>query len=178
MTWFKYAALAFLCAFTGACTGVPKGITPVAGFEADRYLGKWYEIARYDHGFERDLSHVTATYSRRSDGGIRVINQGYNFKKGEWETAEGKAYFVGPQNIGHLKVSFFGPFYGSYVVFALDEAYTQSYVTGPDRDYLWYLSRTPTVTEAQKADFVQTIQSQGYNPDALIWVAQNREEIK
>ena len=81
------------CLLTG-CVGVPKGVKPVQGFELDRYLGRWYEIARLDHSFERGLSHVTADYSMRKDGGVRVLNRGYSEKKQEWKTAEGKAYFV------------------------------------------------------------------------------------
>ena len=99
------------CLLTG-CVGVPKGVKPVQGFALDRYLGRWYEIARLDHSFERGLSHVTASYSMREDGGVRVLNRGYSEKKKEWKTAEGKAYFVKGPDEGYLKVSFFGPFYG------------------------------------------------------------------
>jgi apolipoprotein D and lipocalin family protein len=126
------------------CTGVPEGIEPVTGFELDRYLGNWYEIARLDHRFERGLSNVTATYSRRPEGGVRVVNRGYNDDTGEWEQAAGKAFFVGQPTVGRLKVSFFGPFYGAYNIIELDkDGYRYSMVTGPDRSYLWILSRTP-----------------------------------
>ena len=87
---------------------MPAGVTPVAGFELERYLGKWYEIARLDHSFERGLSRVTAEYSLREDGGVRVLNRGYSAEKGEWDEAEGKAYFVETPDLGYLKVSFFG----------------------------------------------------------------------
>jgi lipocalin len=111
--------IAFL--FTG-CVGVPKGVQPVQGFALDRYMGRWYEIARLDHSFERGLSHVTAEYSMRKDGGVRVLNRGYSENNKEWKSAEGKAYFVKSPDQGYLKVSFFGPFYGSYVVFELEAA--------------------------------------------------------
>lgn len=154
------------------CTSAPKGIEPVQEFELSKYLGTWYEIARLDHSFERGLSNVTAEYSLRKDGGVRVINRGYSAEEGKWEQAEGKAYFVEDSDTGHLKVSFFGPFYGAYVVFNLDEDYQQSFVSGPDRSYLWFLSRTPTVSEADKQRFIQAAQAKGFDTDELIFVEQ------
>jgi len=141
-------------------------------FELSKYLGTWYEIARLDHSFERGLSNVTAEYSLRKDGGVRVINRGYSAEEGKWEQAEGKAYFVEDSDTGHLKVSFFGPFYGAYVVFNLDEDYQQSFVSGPDRSYLWFLSRTPTVSEADKQRFIQAARAKGFDTDELIFVEQ------
>ena len=93
-----------------ACAGIPEGIEPVDNFELEPYLGTWYEIARLDHSFQRGMSNVTANYSLREDGGVAVLNRGYRVGKGEWDEAEGKAYFVGDPGIGQLKVSFFGPF--------------------------------------------------------------------
>lgn len=154
------------------CTSAPKGIEPVQEFELSKYLGTWYEIARLDHSFERGLSNVTAEYTLRKDGGVRVINRGYSAEEGEWEQAEGKAYFVEDSDTGHLKVSFFGPFYGAYVVFNLDEDYQQSFVSGPDRSYLWFLSRTPTVSEADKQRFIQAARAKGFDTDELIFVEQ------
>lgn len=154
------------------CTSAPKGIEPVQEFELSKYLGTWYEIARLDHSFERGLSNVTAEYSLREDGGVRVINRGYSAEEGEWEQAVGKAYFVEDSDTGHLKVSFFGPFYGAYVVFNLDEDYQQSFVSGPDRSYLWFLSRTPTVSEADKQRFIQAARAKGFDTDELIFVEQ------
>ena len=154
------------------CTSAPKGIEPVQEFELSKYLGTWYEIARLDHSFERGLSNVTAEYSLRKDGGVRVINRGYSAEEGKWEQAEGKAYFVEDSDTGYLKVSFFGPFYGAYVVFNLDENYQQSFVSGPDRSYLWFLSRTPTVSEADKQRFIQAAQAKGFDTDELIFVEQ------
>ena len=155
------------------CTGLPDGVKPVQGFEADRYLGKWYEVARLDHSFERGLNQVTAEYSRRDDGGIRVINRGYDSAADEWEEAEGKAYFVRADDEGYLKVSFFGPFYGAYVVFGLDhENYQYSFVSGPDRSYLWLLARTPTVEQAVIDRFLAEAGALGFPTDELIFVDQ------
>jgi apolipoprotein D and lipocalin family protein len=113
------AATLFSLLLTG-CLGVPERAVVVQDFSLERYLGTWYEIARLDHSFERGLSHVQAEYSMREDGGVRVINKGFNDNKAAWDSAEGKAYFVEQPNIGKLKVSFFGPFYGAYNIIELD----------------------------------------------------------
>lgn len=168
----KTTLLILLVGALTACTGIPEGVEPVDDFALPRYLGKWYEIARLDHSFERGLSKVTAEYSLRDDGGVRVINRGYSSAKGEWEQAEGKAYFVGDPDLGHLKVSFFGPFYGSYVIFELDDDYRYSMISGPDRSYLWLLSRTPEVDDALKQRFVKKARALGFDADALIFVDQ------
>ena len=153
------------------CLGMPDGVKPVNDFELNRYLGTWYEIARLDHSFERGLSNVTAEYNVREGGGVQVINRGYSQKKGEWEQAEGKAFFVGDESEGYLKVSFFGPFYGSYVIFELDQDdYQHAFISGPDSSYLWLLSRTPEVGEEIKGQFEQEARSLGFNLDELVWV--------
>ena len=155
-----------------SCVNVPEGIEPVENFKVQPYLGTWYEIARLDHSFERGLNQVTANYSLRDDGGIRVLNKGYSSETGEWEDAEGRAYFVDEEDTGFLKVSFFGPFFGSYIIFELDEDYQYSYVSGPDKSYLWFLSRTPEVTDSLKADFEEKARELGFDTDVLIWVEQ------
>jgi len=171
----RLPALALITASTlglAACTGIPKGTEPVSGFELDRYLGQWYEIARLDHSFERGLDCVTADYSLREDGGVRVINRGVNLSKGEPDEAEGRAYFIGDENIGRLKVSFFGPFYGGYNVLALDDDYQWSLVAGPDRDYLWILARQPTLDDATLDALIQRAEALDFPVDELIDVAQ------
>jgi apolipoprotein D and lipocalin family protein len=156
------------------CTGVPEGIDPVSDLDVERYQGTWYEIARLDHSFEEGLSNVTADYSLQDDGSIRVINRGYSEEDGQWEQAEGRAVFVDNERNGHLKVSFFGPFYASYVVFELDEGYRYAYITGFDRDYLWFLSRTPTVDDEALAGFRQVAKARGFDLEDLIVVDQSR----
>ncbi|WP_160151904.1 lipocalin family protein [Microbulbifer sp. ALW1] len=166
--------LLLLCSLLAAsCTGVPEGVAPIDDFTLDRYLGKWYEIARLDHSFERGLSRVTAEYSLRDDGGVKVVNRGFDAERARWQQSEGKAYFVGAPNVGHLKVSFFGPFYGSYVIFELDDDYRYAMVSGPDRSYLWLLSRTPTVDASLKQRFLQRAAELGFDADALIFVEQS-----
>jgi apolipoprotein D and lipocalin family protein len=167
----KTAILAMAVFLLTACTAVPDGLEPVTGFELERYLGRWYEIARLDHSFERGLSRVTADYSRRDDGGIRVLNRGYDATGGAWKEAEGKAYALGAPNLGSLKVSFFGPFYGGYHVLALDADYRWALVAGPSRDYLWVLARAPELDPAIYERLVAQAEESGFPVDGLIRVA-------
>ncbi|GAB5379429.1 MAG: lipocalin family protein [Aliiglaciecola sp.] len=158
--------------FLQACTSIPDGIKPVDNFELDRYLGTWYEIARLDHKFERGLDHVTAHYEMREDGGVSVTNRGYNTEENEWEQADGKAYFVGDPQTGHLKVSFFGPFYASYVIFDLDsEGYQYALVTGPNRDYFWILSRQKQLPQAILNALLAKAKTNGFATEELIYVS-------
>lgn len=159
----------------GGCLGLPDGARPVADFELERYLGTWYEIARMDHSFERGLSNVTAEYSLREDGGVRVLNRGFKSENGKWKEAEGKAYFVDDPSLGQLKVSFFGPFYASYNVIALDkQAYQWALVVGPDTDYMWILSRTPKLDAAVVEELTKLAGSLGFNTGELIFVSQEQ----
>lgn len=147
-------------------------MTVINNFDAKRYLGTWYEIARFDHRFERGLEKVTATYSLRDDGGLNVINKGYNPDRGMWQQSEGKAYFTGAPTRAALKVSFFGPFYGGYNVIALDREYRHALVCGPDRDYLWILSRTPTISDEVKQEMLAVATREGFDVSKFIWVQQ------
>lgn len=153
-----------------ACVSVPKGIQPISPFDVQRYLGAWYEIARLENSFEAGLTRVTADYSLLPDGTVQVKNVGFSPESGKWKEAIGKADFVNGENKAHLKVSFQWPFYSSYIVFKLDPNYRYAYVTGNDRDYLWLLSRTPSVSEEVLEDFKKTAQAQGFNLDDLVIV--------
>jgi len=153
------------------CLGMPNGVEPVQNFELNKYLGKWYEIARLDHSFERGLNNVTAEYTLNSNGSVGVTNTGFDTEKGEWKTANGTAKFVGDSNEGYLKVSFFKPFYGSYVVFELDKPHYQyAFVSGPDTSYLWLLSRTPTVPSAVAEDFVKQANALNFATENIVFV--------
>jgi apolipoprotein D and lipocalin family protein len=170
----KKITLALLTFTLLGCLGKPDTIQPVTPFALDRYLGRWYEIARLDHSFERGLDHVNAEYSLRDDGTVRVLNRGYDPAKKEWKEAEGKAQFVANSNEGYLKVSFFGPFYGSYVVFGLDQQdYQYSFISGPDTSYLWLLARTPTVPDAVMQQFLTEAKKAGFDTSKLILVDQS-----
>ncbi|MEH6356366.1 MAG: lipocalin family protein [Marinobacter sp.] len=162
--------IAPLLLMVGACTGLPEGIQPVTSFDTERYLGTWYEIARLDHSFEQGLSRVSAKYEMQDDGSLKVINRGYSAEKSEWKEAEGRAVFVNEDTEGRLKVSFFGPFYASYVIFDLDDQYQQAYITSYNRDYLWFLSRSPTVSNEAMAEFRKTALEAGFNLQKLIVV--------
>ncbi len=159
-----------VCYFLSGCLAVPDGIEPVDNFKLNRYLGDWYEIARLDHSFERGLEAVKAEYSLRDDGGIRVINSGRDSKSQVAQQAEGRAYFVEEPNLGHLKVSFFGPFFGSYVIFELDENYQYAFIAGNSRDYLWLLARTPEVSEELIDQFISRASLLGFDTSQLIFV--------
>ncbi|WP_394173387.1 lipocalin family protein [Thalassotalea litorea] len=161
-----------------SCTSIPEGVQPVEDFELSRYLGTWYEVARLDHSFERGLDQVTAEYTVDEDGNVVVLNKGFDTEDKQWSTAKGKAKFVNGSTIGHLKVSFFGPFYSSYVISHLQEAgngkgmYQTAYVVGYDTDYVWLLSRTPTIDDREKQQFIEHVAKFGVNTDELIWVNQ------
>jgi len=151
---------------------MPEKVKPVTGFELDKYLGTWYEVARLDHVFERGMDSISANYTLRDDGGVKVINKGFVTKKNKWKKAIGKAYFVGEQDVGHLKVAFFGPLYGSYVIFELDKKdYQYAFISGPNLSYLWFLSRTPEVSPELKELFIKRASEVGFNTNELIFVS-------
>lgn len=163
--------LAILLLGVAGCTGTPEGVRAVSGFELDRYLGTWYEIARLDHPFERGLTDVSAEYRLRAGGGIEVVNSGFDPEAGERRVATGKAFFVGEPSVGSLKVSFFGPFYGGYNVIALDtDGYCWSMVAGPNRAYLWILGRTPDLDPGIVTQLTDQAAALGFPVDELIRV--------
>lgn len=164
----KKICIVFILLLAG-CVNVPENITPVDHFNLNRYLGKWYEIARLDHSFEQGMISVSAEYNLRPDGGVRVVNRGFSQKENKWKEIEGKGYFVDRQDVGFLKVSFFGPFYGSYVVFDLDrENYSYALVCGPDRSYLWILARNPKIDDKLKKRLVNKAAALGFDIAKLI----------
>lgn len=153
-----------------SCTTIPRGVSAVEPFEKEKYLGKWYEIARIDFKYEKDLNNTTAEYSLNKDGSIRVENKGYNPKKGKWVQAIGKAKFVGDDNIAMLKVSFFGPFYSGYNVIAIDAGYQYALVAGASFKYLWILSRKTTIPEEIKTEYLKIATDFGYEVPELLWI--------
>jgi apolipoprotein D and lipocalin family protein len=167
-----------LALMLSACSmAPPDGLQPVTPFDINRYLGRWYEIARLDHSFERGMSDVNATYQLQDDGSVKVINRGYDTQRKAWKDAIGRVLFVGPSDTASLKVSFFGPFYGGYHVIALDQQdYRWSLVAGPDRDYLWILSREKTLPEDIRKQLTDRARTLGFATDKLIWVEQTRSD--
>lgn len=169
---------AFMLCLFSACVSIPKNVKPVESFDANKYLGKWYEIARLDMRFERNLNNVTATYSMNKNGSIKVDNLGYDHVKGKWKQVIGKAKFLDKKNVGSLKVSFFGPFYSGYNVVAIDSDYQYALVAGSSEKYLWILSRTITIPDDVKEDYLKIAQSMGYKTDNLVWVSHINQEEK
>ena len=165
----KKNLILFVLLATG-CVSIPDNITPVTSFQIERYLGKWYEIARLDHRFERGLTQISAEYSMRPDGGLKVLNRGYSNEKQEWSEAEGRGDFVQSPNEAYLKVSFFGPFFGSYIVFELDTVnYQYALISGPDKSYFWLLARTPTIDDNLKKKLIAKAAALGFDTTKLIF---------
>jgi len=153
------------------CVGIPDNVKPVDNFKLEKYLGTWYEIARFDHSFERGLTRVTANYSLRDDGGVRVLNRGYSEKEKTWKEVEGRAYFVHGTDQAYFKVSFFGPFYGSYIVFDVDHAHYQyALVCGPNKSYLWILARKTELRKNLLDVLIAKAAIVGFDTSKLIFV--------
>jgi apolipoprotein D and lipocalin family protein len=159
-----------------SCATLPKGAEAVTPFDKEKYLGKWYEIARLDFKFERDLNNTTAVYSLNENGTIKVDNQGYNTKTGEWSQAIGKAKFVGESTVGKLKVSFFGSFYTGYNVLAIDEEYKYALIAGENLKYLWILARETTIPAEIKDEYLHIAKEIGYSTNELLWVEHNMKK--
>ena len=181
LTTLKRSALVLTLAGLGwlaACapTTPPLGIQAVKPFDLARYQGRWYELARLDHRFERGMTDVSATYNAQPDGSVRVLNRGYDTGKGEWREALGKALFTGAPDTASLKVSFFGPFYGGYHVAALDADYGWALVVGPDLDYCWVLARDKQLEPALRDAITARAKALGVNTSALIWVTHQRQD--
>lgn len=157
-----------------SCRTIPKKAKAVKPFILSKYLGKWYEIARIDFKFEKGLNNVTANYSLREDGLVKVDNRGFDYQNNRWKNSIGKAKFVGDINEAKLKVSFFGPFYAGYNVIALDKDYKYALVAGKNTDYLWILSRTKNVPEEIKKEYLEIAKSIGYDVDRLIWTKHDK----
>ncbi|RYZ47508.1 MAG: lipocalin [Sphingobacteriales bacterium] len=155
-----------------SCVSIPKGARVVSPFDTDRYLGKWYEIARMDFKFEKNLDHVTAEYTLNADGSIRVDNKGYHYKKKEWKESIGKAKFVKSRDVARLKVSFFGPFYAGYNVIAIDPEYRYAMVAGNNLDCLWLLSREKSIPAAIQTAYLKEAATLGYDVSKLVWTNQ------
>jgi apolipoprotein D and lipocalin family protein len=169
--------IAALLGLNACSTTAPEGITAVTPFDIERYQGKWYEIARLDHSFERGLSDVSASYRQQPDGSVEVLNRGYDSKRNDWRQALGRALFTGDTNRGSLKVSFFGPFYGGYHVMALDQQnYHWAMVVGPNRDYLWILARDKRLPEVVREQLLRAAGAAGIDTRKLIWVEQTRPD--
>lgn len=172
-----FLALIATCLCLGACsTQPPTGITPVTGFDLQRYSGKWFEVARLDNRFEKGLTDVSATYTPQGDGSVTVLNRGYDAETLRWQEAKGRALFNGDPHTASLKVSFFGPFYGGYHVIALDPQYEWAMVAGNDRSYLWILARHKSIDAAVKTRLLSQAAQLGFDTPKLVWVSHLRSD--
>lgn len=173
--------LLMFAAFFGlaACGGPPVNRDPavpletVASVDTDRYLGRWYEIARLPNSFEKNCEGVTAAYALRDDGLISVTNTcRKGAPDGEAKVAIGRARIVDETTNAKLEVSFFGPFWGDYWVIGLADDYSLSLVGEPSGRYLWILSRTPMISDDVRDAALNDLKAMGYNTDALYWTKQ------
>ncbi|MFW5851445.1 MAG: lipocalin family protein [Bacteroidota bacterium] len=176
----KYGIFGIIMTVFGSlfsCSSIPKGAVAVQNFKKEQYLGLWYEIARLDFKYERNLNNTTAYYSPIEENDmIQVVNRGYNVVTKEWKEAVGKAKFVKADTVAMLKVSFFGPFYSGYNVLAIDDDYQYALVTGKSLDYLWILSRTPSLPDSVKQEYLSIAQKIGFKTKDLIWVEHDKKQ--
>jgi apolipoprotein D and lipocalin family protein len=171
LKFFKLLIItSFVLLFT-ACSSKNPPLQTVEKVELNKYLGTWYEIARYEHFFERDCKNVTANYSMMDMETIKVINRCTKIQTNDKKEAIGRAYAIDESN-SKLKVSFFRPFYGDYWVLMLDENYKYAVVGTPSREYLWILARTSKLDEKIKKDILKKLPSLGFDSSKLIWTIQ------
>lgn len=173
--YFSLGAAVLSLMLLQSCAVQSKNVVAIEDFKSDEYLGRWYEIARFDYSFEKNLDNTTAEYSLNPDGSIKVINKGLNYKKNEWTSAKGKAKFVGSKTEAKLKVSFFGPFYGAYNVVAIDKNYQNAMIYGRSTKYIWLLSRAPKMDSQSKQAFLEKAKRDGYDVSKLIWVKHDKD---
>lgn len=177
MLWIAAAIMA--TALVSGCKpppvnrAAPTPLQAVESVDIGRYMGLWYEIARFENSFEEDCVGVTAQYALKPGGGVSVVN---TCRKGSLngpiDVAEGDARIVNPPANSKLKVSFFGPFEGDYWIIGLAPDYSWALVGEPEGRYLWILSRTPRIADTLRADLISKLSGMGYNTQALTWVAQ------
>lgn len=168
---FKYTLILSTILFFVACSSKNPPLETVQKVELDKYLGTWYEIARYEHFFEKDCKDVTANYSMMDEETIKVINRCTNIQTNEKKEALGRAYATDITN-SKLKVSFFRPFYGDYWILILDKNYDYVVVGTPNREYLWILSRTAKLDEKIKKEILEKLPTLGFETSKLIWTIQ------
>ncbi|MEO9655392.1 lipocalin family protein [Marinomonas sp.] len=168
MKWLVYVMTFGLI----ACSSQSNRLDPIQEQKIQPFLGTWYEIVRQDHAFEEGLTNVTATYSLQKDDTITVLNKGYSALDRDWREARGKASYVASSNAGHLKVSFFGPFYGAYVIFELDSRNPQyATIAGPNKEFFWLLSRRPQMPVGDQQRILREAMSLGFSMDKLVQVS-------
>lgn len=172
----RFAAAIALVMVSAAGYALPDGAHAIQQLDKERYLGKWYEIARLDFVFEKGLLNTSAEYSLTEKGSIKVVNRGFDPKHNKWKKAEGTARFRSGNENGELEVSFFWPFYAEYNVIAIDSDYRYALVVGKSVKYMWILSRERTLPENIKNEYVSIARSIGINTEKLVWVDQEKPQ--
>lgn len=155
---------------------IPKGAQAVKPFDVNKYLGNWYEIARLDFHFEKDITNATAEYSLNEDNTIKVVNRGYDLKQEKWDESTGKAKFAESPDEAKLKVSFFGPIWSGYNVLAIDPQYKYALVAGRNLNYMWLLSREKTMPEKIRKEYLKKAYELGYDISKLVWTKHPKKE--
>lgn len=168
---FKNFLLLLLVFFFAGCSASHPNLATVTHVELQKYSGTWYEVARFEHFFEKGCKNVSASYDLQSDSTIKVINRCVMIKDEKQKEAVGVAYALDATN-AKLKVSFFRPFYGDYWILDLADDYSYALVGAPNREYLWILSRSKQIDEATKNHLLQKISSLGFDRQKLLWTVQ------
>ncbi|HQW11649.1 MAG TPA: lipocalin family protein [Saprospiraceae bacterium] len=150
--------------------GILEEYDVVRPFSLNKYLGKWYEIARFDYKYERNLENVTAEYLLNEDKSVRVVNSGYDILQSKWKSTVGKAKFASREDTGVLKVSFFGPIWSYYYILEVTDDYKCALVTGDNKNYLWILAREKEISEDIKKQFLDKAIALGFDTNRLYWV--------
>jgi len=153
-----------------SCVKVPDWVSPVKNFQAKRFMGTWYEVARLENGFELGMNTVSAHYSMTAQGEVSIRHEGYLVRRQEWRNAEATAAFMEGQDVGLLKVAYMWPFYAPYVIFKVDPEYEWAFVCGKDKEFLWLLSRYEWVEDDVMEDFLETSERLGFDVTELVEV--------
>lgn len=169
LVWISALAIGGMAIFNSCKTGMPEGAKVVTNLDADKYLGKWYEIARFDYIFERGMDHCTAEYSKNNDGSIKVLNRGFKKSEDKWKQSAGEARFIENPTVGRLKVSFFKPIWAGYNILSIDGDYEYALIAGDNLKYLWILSRTPNLPDEVKQKYLKIAKDLGYDTEKLLW---------
>lgn len=167
-----FAGTAAVSVLNSCASGLPEGAEPVRNFQADQYMGTWFEIARYDFRFEKNLKNVTARYSNNPDGTVRVVNRGYDYKKNVWKESTGEARFVKDKNTAMLKVAFFKPVWAAYNIISIDDNYQYALVVGHNTKYLWILSRDKTLPPNIRKKYIAIAETLNFDTEKLVWTIQ------
>ncbi len=167
----KYILIALISFMFLGCSSKYPELPTVKSVDIEKYKGTWYEIARFEHFFEKGCKNVTATYEIKDDGDIKVINRCTMIETDKKKEATGTAYATDSTN-SKLKVSFFRPFYGDYYILDLADDYSYALVGSPSRELLWILSRTKTISDEIKDRILSQLPKLGFDKDKFIWTIQ------